>query len=48
MGMLVILGYITMCKCCMVSTVFACFAPQIIRAYRTWTRPFIAMGPHQR
>ena len=34
MGFLIILGYITMCKCCTISIVGACFAPQILRAYR--------------
>jgi hypothetical protein len=39
MGFLIVLGYITLCKCCTVTTVFVCFAPSILRAYRSATDP---------
>ena len=39
MGFLIVLGFVTMCKCCTVTTVFLCFAPQILRAYRNANNP---------
>ena len=39
MGLLIVLGFVTMCKCCTVSIVFLCFAPQIYRAYRNANNP---------
>lgn len=34
-GILIVLGFVTLLKCCAVSTVMVCFAPLIIRTYRT-------------
>ena len=39
MGFLIVLGYITICKCCTVGLVFICFAPTIIRAFRNQRDP---------
>lgn len=48
MGFLIVLGFITMCKCFTVSIVFLCFAPQILRAYRYRNRPDGAWVPTHR
>jgi hypothetical protein len=39
MGFLIVMGYITLCKCCTVTSIFICFAPQIVRAYRRANNP---------
>ena len=45
MGFLLVIGYITLCKCCAISTVIVCFAPQIVRAYRRANNPAAGWQP---
>lgn len=48
MGFLIVFGYLTLCKCCVFTTVIFCFAPQIIRFMRRARDPGANWQPTSR